>query len=169
MVEIRKVLFELANALQPVVAIGLLALIGWSLVLLGGAAREKWERMREPDRRTRQFAQRMSDESADLETARRELDRIELALVRRVESAGFAARLGPMFGLAGTLIPLGPALRDFGAGDSSGFADNLVLAFATTVAGLLVSGLCLWVSALQGRWFEEDLRGLDDVVRRVAR
>ena len=50
------------------------------------------------------------------------------------------ARLGPMLGLMGTLIPMGPALVGLAAGDIVAMAENLQVAFSTTVVGLFVGG-----------------------------
>ena len=41
------------------------------------------------------------------------------------------ARLGPMLGLMGTLIPMGPALVGLAAGDIAAMAENLQVAAQT--------------------------------------
>jgi biopolymer transport protein ExbB/TolQ len=46
------------------------------------------------------------------------------------------ARLGPILGLMGTLIPMGPALAGLGQGDVASMSWNMQVAFATTVIGL---------------------------------
>ena len=46
------------------------------------------------------------------------------------------SKMGPMLGLMGTLIPMGPALVGLAAGDISSMAYNMQVAFATTVVGL---------------------------------
>jgi biopolymer transport protein ExbB/TolQ len=52
-------------------------------------------------------------------------------------------KYGPMLGLMGTLIPMGPALVGLAAGDLTSMAYNMEVAFATTVVGMLIAGLGL--------------------------
>lgn len=69
-----------------------------------------------------------------------------LALARaRVDRADILARVGPMLGLMGTLIPLGPGLSALGRGDVATLASAVTVAFDTTVLGLAVGvlGFCL--------------------------
>ncbi len=66
------------------------------------------------------------------------------------------ARRGPALGLMGTLIPLGPALVGLAAGDLQMMSENLVLAFATTVVGLLVGTLAGWLASTKRRWYRRD-------------
>ena len=44
-------------------------------------------------------------------------------------------KFGPMLGLMGTLIPMGPALVGLATGDIASMAYNMQVAFATTVVG----------------------------------
>ncbi len=46
-----------------------------------------------------------------------------------------ALKLGPMFGLLGTLIPLGPGIITLGQGDTYTLSTSLLTAFDTTTAG----------------------------------
>lgn len=66
------------------------------------------------------------------------------------------ARRGPALGLMGTLIPLGPALVGLAAGDLQRMSENLVLAFATTVVGLLVGTLAGALASTKRRWYRQD-------------
>ena len=50
-------------------------------------------------------------------------------------------KLGPMLGLMGTLIPMGPALVGLAQGDISSMAYNMQVAFATTVVGLVIAAV----------------------------
>lgn len=68
-----------------------------------------------------------------------------------------AARIAPMLGLMGTLIPLGPALTGLATGDIETLAANLVVAFSTTVVGLAVAVIMTWVSTVRQRWYDNDL------------
>ena len=48
------------------------------------------------------------------------------------------SKMGPMLGLMGTLIPMGPALVGLSSGDIASMAYNMQVAFATTVIGLFL-------------------------------
>ena len=50
-------------------------------------------------------------------------------------------KMGPMLGLMGTLIPMGPALVGLSTGDIASMAYNMQVAFATTVVGLFSSAI----------------------------
>jgi len=88
------------------------------------------------------------------------LDRTEAALAARVDRARLWVRLGPALGLAGTLIPLGPALVALAENDLATLSERLTLAFGTTVLGLLAGGLCWVVLSVQDRWYRLDLAEL---------
>ncbi len=73
------------------------------------------------------------------------------------------ARLGPMLGLMGTLIPMGPALVGLAAGDIAAMAENLQVAFSTTVVGLFVGGIGFAIQQAKQRWHAEALADLEFV------
>ncbi|KMQ52545.1 MotA/TolQ/ExbB proton channel family domain protein [Chitinispirillum alkaliphilum] len=66
-------------------------------------------------------------------------------------------RVGPMLGLMGTIIPMGPALTGLASGNLSAMALNMQIAFATTVIGLFcgITGFVLF--SVMKRWFAEDM------------
>ena len=66
-------------------------------------------------------------------------------------------RLGPIFGLLGTLIPLGPGLSALGTGDIAVLAQSLTIAFDTTVTGLSAGALAYVISKFKKQWYESDL------------
>ena len=72
-----------------------------------------------------------------------------------------AARLGPMFGLLGTLIPLGPGIVALGQGDTAVLAASMGTAFDTTIAGLISAAVCLVISGIRRRWYDDDLVSLE--------
>lgn len=86
--------------------------------------------------------------------ARRLISDEELYYEKITIKTDLIARLGPMFGLMGTLIPLGPGLIALGQGDTKTLADSLLIAFDTTVAGLASAAVCYLVSRLRKRWYE---------------
>lgn len=66
------------------------------------------------------------------------------------------AKYGPALGLMGTLIPLGPALVGLAEGDLVTMSSNMVVAFATTVVGVLISLIALGIHSAKQRWYRED-------------
>lgn len=84
----------------------------------------------------------------------------ELAGEKELESSRTLMRIGPMLGLMGTLIPMGPALVGLASGDIAGMAINMQVAFSTTVIGVF-SGIVGFVTQLvKKRWFVEDINNL---------
>lgn len=65
-------------------------------------------------------------------------------------------RAGPMLGLMGTLIPMGPALVGLAAGDIASMAHNMQVAFSTTVLGIFVGAVGLVAQLLMKRWYQFD-------------
>ena len=63
------------------------------------------------------------------------------------------AKLAPMVGLMGTLIPLGPGIVAFGRGDGTVMASAMLVAFDTTVTGLVVAAVMFIVARVRRRWY----------------
>ncbi len=72
-----------------------------------------------------------------------------------------------MLGLMGTLIPMGPALRGLSQGDLESMTGNLIIAFNTTVIGLLVGALCYVIFTIRQHWYNKDLLDLDYLVNAI--
>ena len=87
-----------------------------------------------------------------------------------VKITDVVSKLAPMFGLLGTLIPLGPGLIALGQGDTYVLSTSLLTAFDTTIAGLLAAAVCLVISTIRKRWYSgymSDLETLADCVLEV--
>ncbi|MDR1491738.1 MAG: MotA/TolQ/ExbB proton channel family protein [Planctomycetaceae bacterium] len=65
-------------------------------------------------------------------------------------------RIGPALGLMGTLIPLGPGLVALADGDLKTLSNNLIIAFATTVVGILIGLISGSVHGIRKRWYRDD-------------
>jgi hypothetical protein len=142
MPETAGLLRALASALEWPTHGLLLAATAVALWDAGLAIGERWfglSRLTGPDAATRLT-----------ELARRRLDRSELL-----------ARLGPMAGLMGTLIPLGPGLAALGRGDVQTLAGAVTVAFDTTVLGLAVGAVGFCLHRLRRRWYEATLERLE--------
>ena len=72
-------------------------------------------------------------------------------------------KMGPMLGLMGTLIPMGPALVGLTAGDMETMAYNMQIAFATTVVGLFSAAIGFVTKQVGQRWIDQDTNNLQYV------
>lgn len=70
-------------------------------------------------------------------------------------------KLGPMLGLMGTLIPMGPALVGLATGDISTMAHNMQVAFATTVIGVFIGAVGFITLQIKQRWYADDMNTLE--------
>lgn len=73
------------------------------------------------------------------------------------------SKMGPMLGLMGTLIPMGPALVGLSTGDIGSMAYNMQVAFATTVVGLFSAAIGFITQQVKQRWYLQDLTNLEFV------
>ncbi len=99
-----------------------------------------------------------------------------IALVRRLmtqEEAHYeritsrnnmAAKVAPMLGLVGTLIPLGPGIQALGEANTALLSSSLLVAFDTTVAGLVVAAVCLVIGKIRSMWYDNYLSALDSAM-----
>lgn len=81
----------------------------------------------------------------------------ETKLIKSTNKTDVLVRVGPILGLLGTLIPLGPGLAALGSGDIVTLAEALTVAFDTTVTGLVIGALAYLVSKFKKQWYESDL------------
>lgn len=73
------------------------------------------------------------------------------------------SKMGPMLGLMGTLIPMGPALVGLSTGDITSMAYNMQVAFATTVVGLFAAAIGFITQQTKKRWYLQDMTNLEFV------
>ena len=78
-----------------------------------------------------------------------------------------ATRLGPALGLIGTLVPMGTALAGLGQGDFSVMTSELVLAYTTTVVGLVIGSLAYLIGMIRRRFAEDDVREMEYLTERM--
>jgi biopolymer transport protein ExbB/TolQ len=97
----------------------------------------------------------LRNEENDLKT---KLDR-SLAMVR----------IGPMLGLAGTIIPLGPALKSLLGGNMAGMVDHLVVGFGAVVCGLVLSGIAYFITLVRERWARNEIKEMEDFCELLMR
>jgi len=95
------------------------------------------------------------------------LEEEELKMEKTIERTDTIVRLGPTFGLMGTLIPMGPGLAALGAGDIEMLAQAIIIAFDTTVTGLAAASIAYIISKLRRRWYEEDLSNFEVLINSI--
>ncbi|OZI31865.1 hypothetical protein CAL29_28815 [Bordetella genomosp. 10] len=91
----------------------------------------------------------------------RVLTEFELQSDRQLGLYRTMTRIGPLLGLMGTLIPLGPALVGLAAGDITLLARKMEVAFATTVVGLVIGAIGFLLHQAASRWALDDLSLLE--------
>lgn len=74
------------------------------------------------------------------------------------------AKIGPILGLLGTLIPLGPGVIALGQGDTATLSSSLLTAFDTTVMGLICAAVALVVSTIRKSWYSNYMSMLETLM-----
>jgi len=100
---------------------------------------------------------------ADKAVHKRILNEFEIYADKDLSTSKTLAKLGPMLGLMGTLIPMGPALVGLSTGDIASMAYNMQVAFATTVVGLFSSAIGFMTLQVKQRWYVQEMSGLEFV------
>jgi biopolymer transport protein ExbB/TolQ len=93
--------------------------------------------------------------------AEKTLADFEMACEKDLSTVKTLAKIGPILGLMGTLIPMGPALVGLASGDMGTLAQNMQVAFATTVVGLLIGAIGFFCTQIKTRWYVSDLSDLE--------
>ena len=164
---ITSVMFWISNSLLIPVIVGLILLFGLSILMLSNllAAQRRHRQL------VRHYAPLMHGLEANeqLQALQRELEKnttapgfphvasslfpalpekraylvssYELELQKRNVKAQLLTKFGPILGLMGTLIPMGPALVDLSTGVVAGMAYNMQVAFSTTVLGMFAAAV----------------------------
>jgi biopolymer transport protein ExbB/TolQ len=189
-----RTLLLISNALLVPVILAIFGLLIWTLILCGGFVREWYERRKVSpvlDRALSALRQHRhtSEVWSGLETASSGLPRRFAAYVTGNHEDGgaldqalsllendvaaalarhsFITRIAPIFGLMGTLIPLGPALSGLASGNMQALSGNLIVAFTATVVGLLISGISYGMGLTRRIWYSRDMTGLEAVVEAI--
>lgn len=89
------------------------------------------------------------------------LSDFEIAADKDLSTSNTLSKMGPMLGLMGTLIPMGPALVGLSTGDIASMAYNMQVAFATTVVGLFAAAIGFVTQQVKKRWYLQDMTNLE--------
>ena len=84
-------------------------------------------------------------------------DEMEVAALKNMETLRIVTRIAPMLGLIATMIPMGPALQALADGNIQGISENLIIAFAAVIWGLVISSLTFWPASVKKRWCANEL------------
>ena len=184
---VSNLLFWISNGLLVPVVVGLLFFFVRSIFMLGGFYNRYMQRRKvhqsvasainslsASDLSTLRDTLAAQSDSAFIRTARTLLDgdgsealhnriisEYEIAADRELGHAKMLTKFGPILGLMGTLIPMGPALMGLSTGDIGSMAYNMQVAFATTVIGLFAGAVGFVLLQVKQRWAAQDITWLD--------
>jgi biopolymer transport protein ExbB/TolQ len=177
--ELMRIMLTLSNALLYPVLILLVVLVGVSFIfvgeLLSDYSRRKSGSIEDKlnEGHLSVFFEKLKEVLAghsDEDTLVRETERLmqerEVEIMRKLEKPRILIRVGPTLGLMGTLIPLGPALLGLSAGNIEQLANNLVIAFTSTVVGLLIGAVSMIVATVRQRWYTEDMNDMEYIAEK---
>ena len=129
------------------------------------------ERFSEKQRDSNELVQTII-EMVEKENNRAGLDKLigdyEIVADKDLGKSRILSKLGPMLGLMGTLIPMGPALVALAVGDVASMASNMQVAFATTVIGLFIGAIGFITLQTKQRWYADDMNILDFIANSIT-
>lgn len=79
----------------------------------------------------------------------------------RLKTSDLVARIAPLLGLLGTLIPLGPGIIALGQGDTMTLSSSLMTAFDTTILGLISAAAAMVISTIRKNWYNNYMSVLE--------
>ena len=192
---ISNTLFWISNGLLVPVALLLLLLFLRAILLAGGFLGEFCQRMKwqkqfadlperiTPENRDDVLQQlppagnspllrclsALSAHRDDAAYCERLLANYEVEAEKELGRSRMFVKLGPMLGLTGTLIPMGPALVGLAQGDISSMAYNMQVAFATTVVGLVIAAIGIVTLQVKQRWYAREMNDLEYLYKVLSR
>lgn len=116
-----------------------------------------------------QFLQRIHKYKSNAIMLNKILGDYEIAADKELGKSKLLVKIGPMLGLMGTLIPMGPALVGLATGNISSMANNMQVAFATTVIGIIIGAVGFITLQVKQRWVADDINMLEYIVESIKR
>ena len=160
MESISNALFWISNGLLVPVVVLLLVLLVYALVVAASFFGE-FLRHRTGSKRFEAASRDLQAHRDDAPWCEHLLANFEVDAEKELGCSRLLAKLGPMLGLMGTLIPMGPALVGLAAGDLASMAYNMQVAFATTVVGMLIAAIGVVTLQVKQRWYARELNDLE--------
>lgn len=171
----KAVLTGISNLLFTPVTLLLMATLVWTLIQTGLLIRSGLQRLGGKAPARARFVDAMNEAAGA--PGRRDLDIALESLVQRADaeagrmlnSIRFAVRIGPSLGLMATLIPMSAALSGLARGDLPSLANNMVIAFSSTVVGIAVGVVAYMLTLVREAWVRSDLDAIRLHAERVLR
>lgn len=187
MEQVSNLLFWISNGFLVPVVVGLLFFFVKSILMLGGFFSRYIQRTRrekalsgeldglnssnvydflhglegQPETPFVRTARNLLNKDYNIAHTNRTISVYEINAEKELGQAKMLVKFGPILGLMGTLIPMGPALAGLSSGDISSMAYNMQVAFATTVLGLFAGAVGFVLLQVKQRWVSTDLTQLD--------
>lgn len=114
-----------------------------------------------------QYLKQMLESSNNIPKIDKILSDYESAADKDLAISKLLTKMGPMLGLMGTLIPMGPALVGLSTGDIASMAYNMQVAFSTTVVGLFSSAIGFATQQAKQRWYVSELNDLEYIANLI--
>lgn len=174
--------FEVSQQLLAPIVVGMTVISVWLLFLLGTTAREGFERLL-VGRNWRRYVDKVRKRTASPNdwqeaacyplhrwVANRSKDLCDIPVFlreseviahKRLSRLQIFVRTGPMIGLVGTLIPLGPALEGLSKSNLQELGTHMNIAFTMTVFGILIGAMAYALYIIHRGWSEQDLSDLE--------
>lgn len=163
---LEQLMYQLSGWFMAPVLIAIAALFVYSLFALGAFAAQWWQRRQHAVayQRATQGAQSGNDTLAgyDLMSHFRKhpeasMDEMDVMALKDLEVLRITTRIAPMLGLIATMIPMAPALKALGDGNVQGISENLVIAFAAVIFGMVIASVTFWLASVKKRWLAVEL------------
>lgn len=93
-------------------------------------------------------------------------DDLEIFALQELERQHAVVRVAVMVGLVATMITIGPVLNALSGGDYHGISEDLSLACAAVIFGLITVAITLWVANVKQHWLVGELNDLKTCLTR---
>ena len=132
-----------------------------------GKAREMMESLQNDEKHPSaiiEYLLRIKEHRNDVTMLDKIIGDYEIMSAKELDRSKLLVKIGPMLGLMGTLIPMGPALVGLATGDVASMANNMQVAFSTTVVGIIIGAIGFITLQIKQRWVADDMNILQYIV-----
>ena len=173
-------MYQISGLFLAPVLLLLVFLFAYSLVVLGACAMQSWLRYRDAEVfRSWLSASQSRSDRVDKEVRKPagfpllviyaenptvNTDELDVAALKELEGVRLVSRIAPMLGLIATMVPMGPALKSLSNGNIQGISENLIVAFAAVIFGLVIASITFWVATVKKRWLATELVALSKIM-----
>lgn len=170
--KIETLMYQVSNLLLLPVLILIATLFFYAFFVLGVFSSQYWQRTRSE----KQYQQAIQSPATDMLSVKRvngyrlfsyfrsnpasTTTDLEIFAIKSLEKQRIVTRIAPMLGLVATMIPMGPALKSLADGNIQGISENLIIAFAAVIFGLVAASITYWTASVKKRWLVEELNDL---------